>query len=152
MLQESKTRRKHGVAFTMGQARKALHPYPVYECHFQDRTVVRMSFWTKGGKPFDFASGRRSCELHRGMTAIAGFVEHDDPGKPWVRVADPHFTSGAVEPAKAKPKATRKEIIKELARMTDYAEHLQAALAKHGSDFTHHVTLDRARAVIAKAA
>ena len=152
MLQESRTRRKHGVAFTMAQARKALHPYPTYESRFADGTVVRMSFWTRAGKPFDFASGRRSCELHRGMMAIAGFVEHDDPGKPWVRVADPYFTSGAVEPEKAKPKATRKEIIKELARITDYAEHLQAALAKHGSNFTHHVTLNRARAVIDKAA
>ena len=152
MLPESKTRRKHGVAFTMAQVRKALYPYPVYEAHFADNTVARMSFWTKAGKPFDFASGRRCCELHRGMAAIAGFVEHDDPGKPWVRVADPYFTGEAVEPEKAKPKATRKEIIKELARITDYAEHLQATLAKHGSDFTHHVTLDQARAVIDKAA
>ncbi len=152
MLQESKTRRKYGVAFTMAQARKCTYPYPVYESRFPDGSVVRMSFWTKAGKPFDFASGRRSCELHKGMTAIAGFVEHDDLGKPWVRVADPYFSGEVVEPVRAKPKATRKEIIKELARLADYAEHLQVALAKHGSDFTHHVTLDRARAVIDKAA
>ena len=100
MLQESRTRRKHGVAFTMAQVRKCLYPYPVYEARFTDGTVVRMSFWTKAGTPFDFASGRRSCELHKGMAAIAGFVEHDDPGKPWVRVADPYFTGEAVEPVK----------------------------------------------------
>ena len=100
MIPESKTRRKHGVAFTMAEARKALHPYPVYECRFQDRTVVRMSFWTRTGKPIDFASGRRCCELHRGMAAIDGFVEHDDPGKPWIRVRDPHFTGETIETAK----------------------------------------------------
>ena len=49
MIPESKTRRKHGVAFTMAQARKALYPYPVFEARFADNTVVRMSFWTKAG-------------------------------------------------------------------------------------------------------
>ena len=106
MLPKSKTKRKYGVAFTMAEARKALHPYPVYECRFQDRTVVRMSFWTRTGKPFDFASGRRCCELHRGMTAVDGFVEHDVPGKPWVRVRDPHFSGEAVEVAKPRSSKT----------------------------------------------
>ena len=99
MIPESKTRRKHGVAFTMAQARKALYPYPTYEARFADRSVVRMSFWTKAGKPFDFASGRRSCELHKGMAAVDGFIEHDDQGKPWVRVRDPHFSGEPVEVA-----------------------------------------------------
>ena len=100
MLPESRTRRKYGVAFTLAQVRKALYPYPVYQAEFSEGSVLRMSFWTKAGKPFDFASGRRSCELHKGMTASAGFVEHDDPSKPWVRVADPHFTGEAGETVK----------------------------------------------------
>lgn len=107
MIPESKTRRKHGVAFTMAQARKALHPYPVYECHFADNTVVRMSFWTKAGKPFDFASGRRSCELHRGAPAVDGYVEHDDPGEPWGRVRDPRFSGETVSTAKPRINGTK---------------------------------------------
>ena len=100
MLQESKTRRKHGVAFTMAQARKCLYPYPVYEAYFEDRTVARMSFWTPAKGPIDHAAGRRACEAHKGAPAVDGFVEHDDPGKPWMRVRDPHFSGEAVETAK----------------------------------------------------
>ncbi len=100
MIPESKTRRKHGVAFTMAQARKALHPYPVYEAHFADNTVLRMSFWTKAGQPFDFETGRAHCEIAMLAPAVDGFIEHDDSSKPWLRVRDPHFTGKAVEVAK----------------------------------------------------
>ena len=92
MIPESKTRRKHGVAFTMAQARKALYPYPTYQASFSDGTVARMSFWTRAGKPFDFDAGRRACEAHMGAPAIDGYVEHDVPGEPWVRIRDPHFS------------------------------------------------------------
>lgn len=100
MIPESKTRRKHGVAFTMAQARKCLYPYPVYEAHFEDRTVARMSFWTPAKGPIDHAAGRRACEAYKLAPAVDGFTEHDDPGKPWVRVRDPHFSGAAIETVK----------------------------------------------------
>ena len=100
MLQESRTRRKHGVAFTMAQARKALHPFPVYEAHFADNTVLRMSFWTKAGQPFDFVTGRAHCEIAMLAPAVDGFIEHDDSSKPWVRVRDPRFSGEAIEAIK----------------------------------------------------
>ena len=107
MIPESKTRRKHGVAFTMGQARKALHPYPVYEAHFADNTVLRMTFWTKAGQSFDFVTGRAHCEIAMLSPAVDGFVEHDDPGKPWVRVRDPHFSGVVVETVKPRINGTK---------------------------------------------
>lgn len=107
MIPKSKTRRKHGVAFTMAQARKALYPYPVYEAHFADNTVLRMSFWTKAGQPFDFGTGRAHCEIAMLAPAVDGFIEHDDPSKPWLRVRDPHFSGEAVEVAKPRINGTK---------------------------------------------
>ena len=107
MIPESKTRRKFGVAFTMAQARKCLHPYPVYEAHFADRTVARMSFWTPAKGPIDHAAGRRACEAYKGVPAVNGFVEHDDPGKPWLRVRDPHFSGEAIETARPRINGTK---------------------------------------------
>lgn len=118
MLQESKTRRKHGVAFTMAQARKALYPYPIYQGIFPDGTVARMSFWTRAGKPFDFAAGRRACEAHRGMPATMGYVEHDDPEQPWIRIADPYFTGDAV-PVVAKPRINGAKLKKAALRIVE---------------------------------
>lgn len=99
---------------------KAMRPRPVYEAHFSDGTVSRLSFWTERGKPFDLDRARNlfgpgvplvlrdriDFPAFHGKEVVAGFVEHDVPGKPWLRFADPHFTG---EPApvpirrKAKP-------------------------------------------------
>ena len=37
---------------------KGIWPPPVYEAHFNDGTVERLSFWSQEGKPIDFAHGR----------------------------------------------------------------------------------------------
>ena len=79
---------------------KCMYPYPVYEAHFADNTVLRMSFWTKAGQPFEFATGRAHCEIAMLAPAVDGFIEHDDPSKPWLRVRDPRFSGEAVEVAK----------------------------------------------------
>ena len=79
---------------------KCLYPYPVYEAHFADRKVLRLSFWTKAGEPFDFAAGRAHCEIAMLAPAVDGFLEHDVPGKPWLRVRDPHFSGEVVEVVK----------------------------------------------------
>ena len=100
MIPESKTRRKHGVAFTLAQARKCLYPYPVYEAHFADNTVGRLSFWSPRNKPIDFDAGRAISEIIFGKPAVNGFVERDVPGQPWLRVRDPRFSGEAVQPAK----------------------------------------------------
>ena len=100
MIPESKTRRKHGVAFTMAQPRKCLYPYPVYEAHFADNTVSRLSFWSPRSKPIDFEAGRRICEIIFGKPTVNGFVERDDPAEPWYRNQDPLFSGEAVETAK----------------------------------------------------
>lgn len=40
---------------------KALYPIPVYEAHFADGTVRRMSFYQEAGKPWDFERGAQVC-------------------------------------------------------------------------------------------
>ncbi len=79
---------------------KCVYPYPTYEAHFGDNRVLRMSFWSKAGQPFDFEAGRAHCEIAMLAPAVDGYVEHDDPGKPWVRVRDPHFTGEIIETVK----------------------------------------------------
>ena len=100
MIPESRTRRKHGVAFTLAQARKCLYPYPVYEAHFADNTVGRLSFWSPRNKPIDFDAGRAISEIIFGKAAINGFVERDVPGQPWLRVRDPRFSGEVIETVK----------------------------------------------------
>ncbi|MQB00231.1 MAG: hypothetical protein GEU78_08060 [Actinobacteria bacterium] len=38
--------------------RKGVHPYPVYEAHFTDGTVNRMSFWSPQGRALDVETGK----------------------------------------------------------------------------------------------
>ena len=60
-----------------------IYPAPVYVATFPDGQVIRMSFWTKAGKPLDHERGRRLCaSWHRTMTGqsldiVAGHIEHD---------------------------------------------------------------------------
>ena len=42
---------------------KGLYPAPVYEAHFQDGSIVRMSFYQESGKPWAYMSGARTCAL-----------------------------------------------------------------------------------------
>ena len=99
--------------FTLAEVRKGMWPGPVYEGHFDDGTVGRMSFWSKTGKPFDFGRGRRVvglCTPHRGKQMVAGYVERDVPGEPWMRVPDPFFTNGAVEHKAPRRRVTAKQL------------------------------------------
>ncbi len=80
--------------------RKCIYPYPTYEARFGDNRVLRMSFWSKAGQPFDFEAGRAHCEIAMLSPAVDGFVEHDVPGKPWIRVRDPRFTGEIIETVK----------------------------------------------------
>lgn len=50
-------------AFTLNSLKKGIYPWPVYEAHFSDGTVSRMSFWCRADKPIDFAHGRRLSDL-----------------------------------------------------------------------------------------
>ena len=84
----------------MAQNGKCVHPYPVDEGHFADGSVVRMSFWTPINKPIDFTVGQINCELYKLAPVIDGFIEHDVPGKPWIRIRDPHFSGEAIETVK----------------------------------------------------
>lgn len=86
---------------------KCMYPYPVYEAHFADNTVLRMSFWTKAGQPFDFVTGRTHCEIATLAPAVDGFIEHDMPGRPWLRVRDPRFSGEAVETVKPRINGTK---------------------------------------------
>ncbi len=83
---------------------KCMYPYPVYEGHFADGSVVRMSFWTPINKPIDFMVGQIHCELYKLAPVIDGFVERTDPGSPWQRVRDPHFSGETVYADPAKPR------------------------------------------------
>lgn len=87
------------------QLAKGIRPYPVYEAHFDDGEILRMSFWHKAGAPWDFDAPRTMLwkarafrgfkpSLHSpakpeptpGIRITNGFIEHD--GK---RERDPKF-------------------------------------------------------------
>ena len=84
----------------MARNSKCVYPYPVYEAHFADNTVARMSLWTLINKPLNFIGGCASCELYKLAPAIDGFIEIDDPVNGFKRIRDPHFSGEAVEVAK----------------------------------------------------
>ena len=114
---------------------KGIWPPPVYVAEFDDGTVGRVSFHTPAGKPFDFEAGRRSAatifsrpeiayqfkgsdnhqalcrsffETYPPRVVVDGWVEHDVPGQPWVRVRDPHFEPQAEPVAKLKRPSAKK--------------------------------------------
>lgn len=79
-------------AHTLAEVRKGMWPGPVYEAHFGDGTIGRMSFWSRDGRPFDFNRGRLVCSkvtTAHGKTITDGFVEHNGD-----RLRDPMFTDG----------------------------------------------------------
>ena len=83
---------------------KCVYPYPVYEGHFADGSVVRMSFWTPINKPIDFTIGQIHCELHKLAPVIDGFVERTDLDSPYDRIRDPHFSGEAAYADPPKPR------------------------------------------------
>lgn len=101
---------------------KGMWPAPVYEGHFSDNTVLRMSFWTEARKPYDLARARRLfapgvplriCTGHwlpahlEGKRLVMGYLEHDVPDQPWIRFADPFFTGEAAPvPVRRTPRVT----------------------------------------------
>lgn len=135
-------------------AAKGTWPAPVYEAHFSDGTYARQSFWTETGKPFDvdrarglFRPGTPTREhgitrpgLFEDKVVVAGYVEHDVPGKPWLRFADPHFTG---EPAPVPIKRKAKPGIKQ-ARVV--IGHLLAAIETGNCQPE---TLEQARELVA---
>lgn len=80
---------KRDFGFTLAQVRKGMWPAPVYEAHFGSGVVVRMSFWSKVGKPLDYGRGRAVCSKLCSMQdkrLINGWVELNGE-----RTQDPMF-------------------------------------------------------------
>ncbi len=106
--------------------KKGLWPAPVYEAHFADNTVGRMSFWTQAGKPINFEAGRKMLEKVYGKIVKTGYVEQDEIGKPWSREVDPLHTS-TDKPARITAKRALREL---LAALETPDADLPAALAQ----------------------
>ena len=96
---------------SIARLKRCVHPSPVYECHFADGWVSRLSVWQPLGKPWQFEHFR-SCHtsLSRGKPIVDGYLEHDVPGEPWVRIRDPLFSGEvlAAKPRKTSNAAVRK--------------------------------------------
>ena len=107
------------VAFTLAEVRKGMMPGPIYEAHFADGSIGRMSFWSKVGKPFDFERGRRVLSMCYEKPIIAGYVERDAAGEPWIRMPDPFFTNGAVEQETRRKRVTARQLRTALQSLLD---------------------------------
>jgi len=103
---------------------KYVYPFPVYEAHYADGTYARMSVWQPIKKPWDFERFRRVLQQPMAWSFIGppapivdGYLEHDAPGAPWLRVQDPLFSGAEVLPMKRKPQA--KKVLRELLAFLD---------------------------------
>ena len=76
---------------TLAQIRKCVYPFPVYEAHFADNTVGRLSIWQPAGKPWDFERARKTLATIYRKPVVDGYLEHDVPHKARVRLQDPAF-------------------------------------------------------------
>ena len=113
--------------FTLAQARKGMWPGPVYEGHFADGTIGRMSFWSKARKPLDFDRGRcvvTKCHLWCDKVLVDGWVEPPDAA----RIQDPFFNGGitTATPIKAQPRFNAKAARAAIADLTAALEALLA--------------------------
>lgn len=90
---------------SLAQIRKCVYPFPVYEAHFADNTVSRLSVWQPLGKPWDFDRARNCLASICRKPIVDGYLEHDVAHKPWVRVQDPVFSGEVVETRKRGPSA-----------------------------------------------
>jgi hypothetical protein len=111
------------------ERKRAFLPAPVYVAEFEDGTVARQSVYHEAGKPYDFDRSRSAVALlwcrSDALPApvgkpikdriVNGWIEHDIPGQPWVRIQDPAFGSNyqGIEPAKPK-RVTAKAVLREL--------------------------------------
>ena len=127
---------------------KCIYPYPVYEAHFGDNTVLRMSFWSKAGQPFDFVTGRAHCEIAMLAPAVDGFIEHDDPSKPWLRVRDPHFSGEAVQTVR--PRISKAKLQK--MALVAACEEAVAVMCQTGLPYSVQMAGEKARAALNLAA
>lgn len=94
-------------------------PAPVYEAHFDNGKVYRMTFWTPHGKPIMVDRARRLFGpfptpgvINPNARMTMGYVEHNVPGKPYIWFGDPHFTGEAAPvpiAGEAKPRKSVKE-------------------------------------------
>jgi len=104
---------------TVAHCRKGIWPAPVYEALCANGQIRRMSFWSRAGKPLDFATGRTMCatvidSAGRELTSpiVLGCVHLGDE-----TFNDPHFETA---PVKVKPKRITAATIKlVLARVLD---------------------------------
>ena len=129
-------------AFTLAEARKGMWPGPVYEAHFGNGRVIRMSFWSRDGKLYDFARGRKVCGLVSKLplvepwTAITkGYVVRNG-----TRYLDPLFRNGAGE-----------KLIQKLPQKRRNGKELEAALQALVNKLPLCLTVE-ARNILAKAA
>ena len=103
---------KRDYGFTLAEVGKGMWPGPVYEAHFANGTIRRMSFWSQDGKPYDFARGRKVCGLASGLplhepwsAIVAGYVERNGE-----RVEDPSFNGLVNKPSLPQKRRKAKEI------------------------------------------
>lgn len=77
---------------TVGQLRKCVYPFPVYQAHLDNGTAFRMSFWAHLGSTDQelIAYGRRLIETilkygsAQGHKLIAGYIEDKRVPGPWL--------------------------------------------------------------------
>ena len=121
---------------SLAKIRKCVYPFPVYEAHFADNTVLRMSVWQAAGKPWDFARCRKLLETSHsggskvgpwpaGVLIVDGYLEQDVPNKPWLRLRDPLFSGEEAAKRTRKPQA--KVVLRQVLAYID-GEHSDAAV------------------------
>ncbi len=108
--------------------RNGIYPAPVYVATFPDGKTVRMSFWSRAGKPLDYDRGRRLCEHWHDTIAgepglpswaTAGHVEVNDA----FAGRDPFFIPHEVPPkTPARKRVTTKRLKATLAAIIHLPE------------------------------
>ena len=118
---------------SMGAIRKGVYPYPTYRAEFGDGTVIRMSFWSQAGKPWDFNLGRRLCEhwYHTSTGAAAEAIAGEVQQSGDIQAADPRFSDWAEE-APTRKRVTARQLkatlaaILELPSLPAERQHVEA--------------------------
>lgn len=107
-----------------------LQPYPTYVARYDDGSESRLSFYSRAGKPLDFAQGYNAALVIGRAKPIAGHVEY--AGK---QIADPFFETVAERVKKPRASAVKelRERLSEIqqlllaGRINDALELSQAA-------------------------
>ncbi len=81
---------------------KGMFPRPVYVAHFADGTQRRFSFWSREGKPIDFAAGYNVALAIGRSAPVDGYI--DDKG---TAIRDPYFQPVQVAKPKKESAAAR---------------------------------------------